>query len=162
MESEESYLAALRETACALVEEVMRNAQESLRIEHISTSEKSGQDYKAQNIQWIPCKEFYVELGVTQIEEYISTWEFHESWLHCTDFLKEEEIEFSKLFHYRTRWSIPTCRKPIPRATACVYFTIQISEIKPKVRENCILIFSHVSRGPFPTCYCVSGLLVPF
>ena len=30
-------------------------------------------------------------------------------------------------------WSIPTRRKPIPRATASVYFTIKISKFKPKV-----------------------------
>ncbi|KAM4663394.1 LOW QUALITY PROTEIN: A-kinase anchor protein 14-like [Discoglossus pictus] len=59
-------------------------------------------------------------------------WEFHKSWLNFTDFLREEEWKYNKLYHYRMRWSIPTCRKPIPRATACVYFTIKISKIKPK------------------------------
>ncbi|CAH2314996.1 Hypothetical predicted protein [Pelobates cultripes] len=133
MESEESYLAALRETASALVEAAMRNAQETLRNEQKPSSEGpvSDPDFPLQNFPWVPCKDFSVELGMKQIEEYISTWELHESWLHCTDYLKDEEIEFSKLFHYRTRWSIPTRRKPIPRATACIYFTIQISKIKP-------------------------------
>ncbi|XP_063289437.1 A-kinase anchor protein 14 [Pelobates fuscus] len=131
MESEESYLAALRETASALVEAAMRNAQETLRNEQNPSSKGPDPDFPFQNFPWVPCKDFSVELGMKQIEEYISTWELHESWLHCTDFLKDEEIEFSKLFHYRTRWSIPTRRKPIPRATACIYFTIQISKIKP-------------------------------
>nr|XP_014425222.1 A-kinase anchor protein 14 [Pelodiscus sinensis] len=59
------------------------------------------------------------------------TWEFHESWLHWSDYLQEEELKYSKRYHYRVRWSIPTCRKPIPRATACIYFIIEISKIKP-------------------------------
>ncbi|XP_053329858.1 A-kinase anchor protein 14 [Spea bombifrons] len=132
MESEEGYLAAIKEAACALVERAMNNAQESLRTEYQCQLQKhEDQEYVIRNIEWLPCKDFTVELGKKQIEEYINTWEFHESWLYCTDFLKEEEVEFSKLYHYKMTWSIPTCRRPIPRATACVYFTIKISKIKP-------------------------------
>ncbi|KAE8584519.1 hypothetical protein XENTR_v10020998 [Xenopus tropicalis] len=108
--------------------------------------------YIAQNITWIPCQDFTIELGMKQIEEYISTWEFHESWLHCTDFLNEEEVEFSKLYHYRTRWSIPTRRKPIPRATACVYFTIQISKVKPLVCTFTLITQQGKVRYPLTLC----------
>lgn len=64
---------------------------------------------------------------------FFQTWECHRSWLHCIDFLQEKELEFSRQYHYRVRWSIPTRRKPIPRATACVYFIIEISKVKPPV-----------------------------
>ncbi|KAM4697070.1 A-kinase anchor protein 14 [Rhinophrynus dorsalis] len=131
MVSNECYITAIKEQACALVETAMVNAQEHLRTMPKSLQEETEQEYVVNNITWLPCKDFTVELGMKQIEEYISTWEFHESWLHCTDFLKEEEMEFSRLYHYRTRWSIPTRRTPIPRATACVYFTIKMSKIKP-------------------------------
>ncbi|CAI9585652.1 unnamed protein product [Staurois parvus] len=133
MDSEERYIAALKEKACELVETAMKNAQDCLRTLQISPMEDTDkeQKYTTKNIPWVQCKDFTVDLGKKQIEEYVATWEFHESWLYCTDFLKEEEMEFCKLFHYRMRWSIPTCRKPIPRATACVYFTIKISKIKP-------------------------------
>ncbi|KAM3910820.1 A-kinase anchor protein 14 [Leptodactylus fuscus] len=133
MDSEETYLAALKDKACELVETAMRNAQDSLRGLQPAQDEQSGKetDNEVKNIAWLSGQDFTVELGKKQIEEYVSTWEFHESWLYCTDFLREEEIEFNKLFHYRMRWSIPTCRKPIPRATACVYFTIKVSKIKP-------------------------------
>ncbi|XP_068107203.1 A-kinase anchor protein 14 [Hyperolius riggenbachi] len=136
MESEESYLAALKKKACELVETAMRNAQDSMRTlqttpDAAEEDTVKGQKHTTNNIEWMQCKDFTVELGRRQIEEYVSTWEFHESWLYCTDFLRGEEMEYNKLFHYRMRWSIPTRRKPIPRATACVYFTIQISKIKP-------------------------------
>ncbi|XP_044124651.1 A-kinase anchor protein 14 [Bufo gargarizans] len=133
MDSEEMYIAALKEKACELVETAMRNAQDSLRSLHTGLGEErvKEQEHDVKNIPWLSCQDFTVELGKKQIEEYVLTWEFHESWLYCTDFLREEETEFSKLFHYRMRWSIPTCRKPIPRATACIYFTVKISKIKP-------------------------------
>ncbi|XP_072483126.1 A-kinase anchor protein 14 isoform X2 [Notamacropus eugenii] len=85
-----------------------------------------------KNIEWITCKDFTVDLGRQQIEEYIATWEFDESWLHLSEYLEKEELEFCFRYHYRVRWSIPTSRKPIPRATACIYFLIEISKIKPK------------------------------
>ncbi|XP_029463693.1 A-kinase anchor protein 14 isoform X2 [Rhinatrema bivittatum] len=66
-----------------------------------------------------------------QLEDYVSTWELHDSWLHCTDFLHIEEQKYCTRYHYKMKWSIPTCRKPIPQATASVYFIIQISKIKP-------------------------------
>ncbi|XP_072287589.1 A-kinase anchor protein 14 [Pyxicephalus adspersus] len=135
MDSEESYIVALKEKACELVDTAMKNVQDCLRTLHTSPTDTvevvSEQKNPVKNITWMKCEEFSVDLGKKQIEEYVFTWEFHESWLYCTDFLKEEEMEFSKLFHYRMKWSIPTRREPIPRATACVYFTIKISKIKP-------------------------------
>uniref|UniRef100_A0A8C3JZV0 A-kinase anchoring protein 14 n=1 Tax=Calidris pygmaea TaxID=425635 RepID=A0A8C3JZV0_9CHAR len=84
-----------------------------------------------KNIQWITGNNFTVERGQQQIEEYISTWDVHVSWLHWSEFLQEEELKHSKRYHYRVCWSVPTRRKPIPRATASVYFVIEISKIKP-------------------------------
>ncbi|XP_053931911.1 A-kinase anchor protein 14 isoform X2 [Cuculus canorus] len=89
--------------------------------------------YVIKNIQWTTGNNFTVERGQQQIEELISTWKVHESWLHWSEFLQEEELEHSKRYHYRVCWSIPTRRKPIPRATASVYFVIEISKTKPAV-----------------------------
>ena len=61
------------------------------------------------------------------------TWDYDGGWLYCIDFLGEDDYEFDKRYRFRVRWSIPTRRKPIPRATACVYFTFVVSKIKPKV-----------------------------
>ncbi|XP_041884226.1 A-kinase anchor protein 14 isoform X3 [Corvus kubaryi] len=101
---------------------------------------------------WTTAKNFTVERGWQQIEELIShhsqisstrqresqcdafiqqTWDIHESWLHHSEFLKEEELKDSKRYHYRACWGIPTRRKPIPQATASVYFVIVISKFRP-------------------------------
>lgn len=64
------------------------------------------------------------------------TWDVHRSWLHWSEFLREEELKYSKRYHYRVCWSVPTRRKPIPRATASIYFVIEISKIKPAVSSE--------------------------
>ncbi|XP_033369910.1 A-kinase anchor protein 14 isoform X2 [Parus major] len=84
-----------------------------------------------KNIPWTTAKNFTVQTGWQQIEELISTWDIHESWLHHSEFLEEEELKDSKRYHYRVCWGLPTRRKPIPRATASVYFVIVISKSKP-------------------------------
>ncbi|XP_039243723.1 A-kinase anchor protein 14 isoform X1 [Pipra filicauda] len=84
-----------------------------------------------KTIQWTTGNNFTVERGRQQIEELISTWDIHESWLHHSEFLEEEELKDSKRYHYRACWGMPTRRKPIPRATASVYFVIVISKLKP-------------------------------
>ena len=51
------------------------------------------------------------------------------------DYLGVDDHEFDTRHRFRARWSIPTRRKPVPRSTASVYFTFDVSKIKPKVKE---------------------------
>jgi len=73
----------------------------------------------------------------------LQTWKYDNSWLYCIDYLGEDDHEFDTRHRYRVRWSVPTRRKPIPRATACVYFTFQVSKIKPKVSIRSKTILNH-------------------
>ncbi|XP_033127041.1 A-kinase anchor protein 14-like [Anneissia japonica] len=93
---------------------------------------RETEDYEIKDIVWMTIEEFSVEEGEKKINEFVQTWDYEDSWLYCIDFLREEEDDFSKKYRYQVRWSIPTRRKPIPRATACVYFTIEVSKMKPK------------------------------
>lgn len=90
------------------------------------------EDYDIENIDWLSIEEFTVEKAEEKINEFIKTWDYQDSWEYCVDYLGEEEHEFDNRYRFRVRWSIPTRRKPIPRSTACVYFTFQVSKIKPK------------------------------
>lgn len=74
----------------------------------------------------------------------IKTWDYQDSWEYCVDYLGEEEHEFDNRYRFRVRWSIPTRRKPIPRSTACVYFTFQVSKIKPKVKNVMSIFLIHM------------------
>ncbi|XP_072191237.1 A-kinase anchor protein 14 [Excalfactoria chinensis] len=126
---EENENAAMEKAVHMIVKKATRAAQEYYL--NIVQKEEEEAEYTARNIQWTTCENFSVEKGRQQIEEYISTWELHESWLHCSEFLWEEDLQYSKKYHYRVLWSIPTRRKPIPQATASTYFVIEISKIKP-------------------------------
>ncbi|EDO43483.1 predicted protein [Nematostella vectensis] len=83
------------------------------------------------NVKWMSAESFTVAGGLVKIEEFIKTWERDGSWLYCIDFLREEDHPYSKRYRYAVKWSIPTRRKPIPRATASVYFTLEVSKFKP-------------------------------
>lgn len=113
-----------------IVKNVLENARNTLS-DDVNT-EEDFPDYEMKNIDWITCQNFSIEVGKKQIEEYIQTWEVHPSWLFSLEFLQDSEQEFYKQYHYRAQWSIPTRRTPIPRGTACVYFVIEISKIKPQ------------------------------
>ncbi|XP_009988031.1 PREDICTED: A-kinase anchor protein 14, partial [Tauraco erythrolophus] len=104
--------AASKEKAHVLMENGRSDTEEYLP--ELERKEKETEDV-IKNIQWTTGNNFTVERGWQQIEEYIS----------------EEELKYSKRYHYRVCWSVPTRRKPIPRATASVYFVIEISKIKP-------------------------------
>ncbi|KAM9127243.1 A-kinase anchor protein 14 [Pangshura tecta] len=105
---------AIKEKAHILIEDVIRHAKEHLR--------------DLQEKERVICTREWKSYSVVYVQQ---TWEFHESWLHWSDYLQEEELKYSRRYHYRVRWSIPTRRKPIPRATACIYFIMEISKIKP-------------------------------
>lgn len=53
----------------------------------------------------------------------IQEWSRGNEWKYFIRYLAHTEED--KL-HFEVRWSIPTRRKPIPRATASVYFTLWI------------------------------------
>ena len=62
------------------------------------------------------------------------TWDYDVRWLYYIDFLRKEEFQYDTHYKFHVRWSIPTKCKPIPRATASIFFTFLLSKIKPKVR----------------------------
>lgn len=52
----------------------------------------------------------------------IKSWPVGETWKYCIDYLHQEE----NLYCFAVKYSEPTRRKPVPRATASVYFYIHI------------------------------------
>lgn len=60
--------------------------------------------------------------GLSAIETFIKEWERGNEWKYFIKYLGKTDDKL----HFEVRWSIPTRRKPIPRATASVYFTLWI------------------------------------
>lgn len=137
--------------AHTLVDDVIESAMTKLQNEHwnrektkdsitfelsrdnsITYEEPKYEDFEVKNIKWLSIEEFSTEKAEDKIHEFIKTWEYEDSWQYCIDYLGDDQFEFDVRHRFRVRWSIPTRRKPIPRATACVYFTFDVSKIKPK------------------------------
>ncbi|KAK6195240.1 hypothetical protein SNE40_000710 [Patella caerulea] len=89
-------------------------------------------NYEVKNINWLTIEEFSIQMAEEKIKEFIETWAYQDSWLYCVDFLGKDSHDFDHRYRFRVRWSVPTRRKPVPRSTACVYFTFVVSKIKPK------------------------------
>ncbi|KAF2899956.1 hypothetical protein ILUMI_06223 [Ignelater luminosus] len=94
--------------------------------------------------RWPRIQEFTKELGEYTINEYMLTWEYHDDWLYCINFLIEQSDECSDYYLYEAIWSIPSKPYPIPQATASVYFTIEVSRVKP---NYCPVDVSYVFEG---------------
>lgn len=133
------------EEAREIVDEAIDNARRRLSVYASGAKESDVPDvkddeptidpetgYEIPNIKWMTSENFTVAGGLEKIEEFIQTWERDKCWLYCIDFLREEEHPYSWRYRYAVKWSIPTRRRPIPRATASVYFTLEVSKFKPK------------------------------
>lgn len=137
--------------AHSLVDSVVESAMKHLKAEHWDREKTKEsirfdltrdntviyeppkyEDFEMKNIKWLTIEEFSVEKAEERINEFIKTWEFQDSWHYCVDYLGDDDHEFDVRHRFRVRWSIPTRRKPIPRATASVYFTFEVSKIKPQ------------------------------
>jgi len=101
--------------------------------------ENEGKTEKHSPVRWPSIAEFTNEkIGIEKINEYIEKeWKTSAGgqdhcWLYAIDFLERKSLEFNDLYIYRVRYSIPTRRQPIPRQTVSIYFTIDVSKIKPK------------------------------
>ncbi|XP_077972158.1 A-kinase anchor protein 14-like [Styela clava] len=126
------------EEAFKIVDDVIAKAVHDVSVEirhnlaNLPIIFEDKEDFGIPNIEWSSCENFTPENGVGQIEKFIATWKRDSAWLYCIDYMGDTEFDYDIRHKYRVRWSIPTRRKPIPRATACVYFTISLSKIKPK------------------------------
>lgn len=110
-----AYSASL---ATALVDEIIDSA-----VEKLISLEKEREECvleEAENIDWPTGADFTQEVGLKSVEEFIGRWPLHDSWKYCINYLGVD----GERYQYQVLWSIPTRRKPVPRATASVYFTL--------------------------------------
>ncbi|KAM3859849.1 A-kinase anchor protein 14-like [Diretmus argenteus] len=117
-------------TADELVNNVLEKACDAVASE--LEEENSPQHHQIRNINWVTSRDFTVEVGEKQLAEYMRTWEVDTGrWLFSLEFIRADEEEHRTLHRYRARWSTPTPRTPIPRATACVDFVVGVSKLEP-------------------------------
>jgi len=85
---------------------------------------------------WQTNKNFSEKDALSDIESFVTKWELDEQWLFCIDHIGTEETEFAKNYKYNVRFSIPTRKKPIPTATASVFFTLSQSTVPGKENDQ--------------------------
>ncbi|KAK4880573.1 hypothetical protein RN001_008719 [Aquatica leii] len=103
----------------------------------VSHSDSIGAD-------WPRICDFTIELGKTSIDEYMNTWQYAENWLYHLSFLIVESDDYGDYYIYEAKWSIPTNSYPIPQVTASIFFTIEISKLKPPA---CFVDVSYMYEG---------------
>ena len=82
-------------------------------------------------VAWVSCEGFTVDIGRTQIAEYISTWGLSPRWLLALVFLVTSQEEHHLLHRYRARLSLPSARAPVPTDTASVWFSVRLWRSRP-------------------------------
>jgi len=73
--------------------------------------------------------------GLVAIKQFVAKWQLDEQWLSCIDHINTTEKEFAIEHKYNVRFSIPTRKKPIPTATASVFFTLTQSTVTGTASE---------------------------
>ena len=114
----------IRKLAERVIDEVIKAS-----LERFASSQATfNRIEEKENIEWPPAEGFTWETGLKSLESFVTTWNVSDKWKYCIDFLGHKEGKYE----YRIVWSIPTRRKPVPRATASVYFTLvpQLSEVR--------------------------------
>ncbi|CAF3390088.1 unnamed protein product [Rotaria sp. Silwood1] len=116
-----------------------RNNHERDRFIELENDEWRKNSQGKSIVRWPTIAEFTNEnIGLEKINEYIEKeWKATPGgqdacWLYAIDFIEKKSLEFNDLYIYRVRYSIPTRRQPIPRQTVSIYFTLDVSKVKPK------------------------------
>lgn len=94
-----------------------------------------------RSINWTACMDFTIEVGRTQIGEYIQTWELQPCWMYTLDFLSTTEEDHLTIYHYQARFSIPTPQDPVPN-TASVFFAVGVYKGEPQPVEVLFVVES--------------------
>jgi A-kinase anchor protein 14 len=124
----------IRKLAERVIDEVIKAS-----LERFASSQATfNRIEEKENIEWPPAEGFTWETGLKSLESFVTTWNVSDKWKYCIDFLGHKEGKYE----YRIVWSIPTRRKPVPRATASVYFTLV-----PQLSESATILVFYVFEG---------------
>jgi len=140
IENEEKLdLSDLKDLSHTIVQEAIKEAtsifvdEQFQKINTIEVDDICDKDTEIPNIEWPACANFTPEVGIEKIKEFITTWDRDASWLHHVDCIATVDNKYDVTHNFRVRWSQPTKLVPIPRAIACVYFTVVVSKVTPKI-----------------------------
>ncbi|XP_063919280.1 uncharacterized protein LOC135134509 isoform X2 [Zophobas morio] len=82
-------------------------------------------------LEWPTIEEFTIQIGTYKVNEYVSYWKFEEKWKYCVNYLEGISDSVCDFYRYEATFSLPCKQYPIAQATASVYFTFEVSRIRP-------------------------------
>merc|ERR1712048_309813 len=86
---------------------------------------------KHATMTWLSRQDFTAESAIKQIDAFISNWERKAEWLYCVDFVQKRDETYFTEYEFRVRWSIPKPDRPIPKASASIYFSYKVLKKMP-------------------------------
>nr|XP_023020748.1 A-kinase anchor protein 14-like [Leptinotarsa decemlineata] len=94
---------------------------------------KNRRESSSRNItSWPTIENFNISLGATKIVEYIDgTSEMTEDWAYSLELVAKQSSSVSDFYKYEVKFGIPTKCFPVAQATASVYFTYEVSRVRP-------------------------------
>ncbi|XP_044747241.1 uncharacterized protein LOC123308580 isoform X1 [Coccinella septempunctata] len=81
---------------------------------------------------WPTIKHFTVGEAKKKIMEFMGQWYFVEDWKYTVHYIGSYSDTISDYHLFQGMWSIPTKEYPIAQATATIFFSIEVSRVKPK------------------------------
>ncbi|KAM8752410.1 A-kinase anchor protein 14 [Rhynchonycteris naso] len=88
-------------------------------------------NYIIKNVKWITHGAFTTEKCRRQIEEFVSSWEYEDRWVHYTKLIQTKDLGHSFHYIYSVRWSAPTAQAPMALASTYAFFTVKFNKNKP-------------------------------
>ncbi|XP_044747242.1 A-kinase anchor protein 14-like isoform X2 [Coccinella septempunctata] len=81
---------------------------------------------------WPTIAQFSLELAMRRIDQFMSGWRRKEAWKYAVFYVASWSDFLSDFHLFKGMWSIPTKEYPIAQATATIFFSIEVSRVKPK------------------------------
>nr|CAI5849374.1 unnamed protein product [Callosobruchus analis] len=131
------YFTNIQDFAYYLVDDIIDEAQDILATRYNRNVQYAVRHSTTPNILWPTIGEFTREVGAMHLRKYIDlTSEVIEDWEYSVNLTAGASNSVSDFYTYEAVFSIPTKCYPVPQATATVFFTYEVSRVKPK---NCVV-----------------------
>ncbi|XP_066106452.1 A-kinase anchor protein 14 [Saccopteryx bilineata] len=88
-------------------------------------------NYIIKNVKWITHGAFTTEKCRRQIDQFVSSWEYEDRWVHYTKLNETRDLGHSFHYIYAVRWSAPTAQSPLALASTYTFFTVKFNKNKP-------------------------------
>lgn len=103
-------------------------------------AERRGVLLEENNILWPTAKQFTIEMGERNIEDYVRRcWKIDKEWMYHIRIIQVHTTDYRKKYIFEVIFSSPTRETPVPPATASVFFVFEVgkySHIEEPIKVN--------------------------